>query len=193
MEICCEDSFCVYVKLFFGILANENISSHLCFHSGTSFHRKSALSVTLPLSKKRLNVKIESYFNFANPKSVLPSEFPGSLGTCSRYLKFAKNIMKYFSSDKLSLFIGRKALENTLKVHSNSIYTNINLTLRRLQDVWSSLDMYFSFCLIILSWETMRKVCIFSEIPYIYKEYLGSYMFEKSRHVLFAYVHCEPK
>lgn len=32
--------------------------------------------------------------------------------------------MEYLSSDKLSLFIGRKALENTLKIHSSNIYTN---------------------------------------------------------------------
>lgn len=146
MKMGCEASFCVCVKPFFGILANESISS--CLFSFRNLLPKKISTVcnssTLQLvrkeKKKRSTVKIESYFNLANPKSVLPSEFPGSLHTCSRYLKFAKNIMEYFSSDKLSSFIVRKSLENTLKIHSSNICTNdksdIKKTIRCLEFPW---------------------------------------------------------
>lgn len=119
---------------------------------------------------------MESYFSLANPKSVLPSEFPGLLGTCSRYLKFAKSILKYWSSDKLSLFVGKKALENTLKIHSSNIYTNctsdikITRCLEFPRHVFLFLyhNSFFGGC---------EEGLYFSEIPTIEKLQLGSYMF----------------
>lgn len=169
--------------------ANENISSVFLFRNLLPWKISSVCnSSTLQLvRKKNLTVKMESYFNLANPKPVLPSEFPGSLGTCSRYLKFAKNNMEYLSSDKLSLCIGRKALENTLKIHSSNIYTNDKSDIKKTTRCLEFPRRVFLF----LSNNSILGDCeeglYFSEIPAVPKLQLGSYMFEKSRHVHFAY------